>query len=214
MHKSRVVLLIGLSLFAIGLVPFIKKTNNKTSDVPQRSSYNSNTILNTTIINASLLMNDAVVTTIYSSNTFNVPYNENYTGFKCYEYYDLITDESSLSYQLQQKAITDDKGFRKINNRYLIAVGTHWNCDCGTKLDLILENGTIIPCIVGDIKADVDTDETRTFSTYSMCCSEFIVDKNQLDTTVKNTGDVSNAYNEWKSKVIQFRILPYNTVKL
>ncbi|MDO5150838.1 MAG: hypothetical protein Q4D76_15835 [Oscillospiraceae bacterium] len=31
------------------------------------------------------------------------------------------------------------------------------NAPCGTYIDLIIENGVLIPCIVGDIKADAHT---------------------------------------------------------
>lgn len=106
---------------------------------------------------------------------YALPDNPYYRGFKSYEPYDLITAQS-IQLCLQYQAVTDSNGFRLLDGRYLVAVGTFCNAPCGTYIDLILENGVLIPCIVGDIKADVHTDETNTFTVASMCASEFIVD--------------------------------------
>ena len=45
-------------------------------------------------------------------------------AFKCYEDYRALTDTTSLQYQLQQEAYTDEAGHRKVGHRYCIAVGT------------------------------------------------------------------------------------------
>ena len=53
----------------------------------------------------------------------------------------------SVQLCLQQEAVTDVNGFRLLDNRYLVAVGTFCNAPCGTYIDLILENGVLIPCL-------------------------------------------------------------------
>lgn len=62
----------------------------------------------------------------------------------------------------------------------MIAVGSRFGTVPGQYIDLILENGIVIPCIMGDLKADEDTDLTHTFTYHSGCCSEFIIDANTI----------------------------------
>lgn len=138
---------------------------------------------------------------------YPLPDNPDYSGFKSYEPYDLITTQS-VQLCLQYQAVTDSNGFRLLDGRYLVAVGTFCNAPCGTYIDLILENGVLIPCIVGDIKADVHTDETNTFTIASMCASEFIVDDAISFATW--SGDVSTVYDEWDTKVSAVRVYSKN----
>lgn len=141
---------------------------------------------------------------------YYLPSNPNYCGFKAYMAYQAITCIDSVQYALQQQAYTADGGFRQLDGRYMIAVGTGCNAPCGTYLDLILENGTEIPCIVGDIKADVDTEDTNTYTSYCWCASEFIIDNTCLDSSVMYAGNVSVWDESWDSKVVAYRI--YDTV--
>ena len=138
---------------------------------------------------------------------YPLPENPDYWGFKSYEPYYLITAQS-IQLCLQYDAVTDSNGFRLLDGRYLVAVGTFCNAPCGTYIDLMLENGVLIPCIVGDIKADIHTDETNTFTVASMCASEFIVD----DTISPAAwyGDISMVYEEWNSKIHSVRVYNKN----
>ena len=138
---------------------------------------------------------------------YPLPDNPDYSGFKSYEPYDLITAQS-VQLCLQYQAVTDSNGFRLLDGRYLVAVGTFCNAPCGTYIDLILENGVLIPCIVGDIKADVHTDETNTFTVASMCASEFIVDDSISPAAWY--GDISMVYEEWNSKIHSVRVYNKN----
>ena len=126
-----------------------------------------------------------------------------YTAISCIE---------SPQYKLQQIAYTGTYGIRMYDGRYCIAVGTAITSDVGVYIDIILENGTVIPCIVGDIKADIHTSAENIFTLNSICCSEFIVDMNHLDPYVKLTGNVSKACTEWDSKVAKFKV--YNDVDI
>ena len=110
-------------------------------------------------------------------------------GFKCYERYQML--RGGKQKELQDMAYTDDLGFRKIDDKYMVAIGTHFNTEVGQVIDLELEDDRAILCIVGDIKADVDTDENNIFTIYNGCCSEFIVDDEAFPEEVKVTGNVS-----------------------
>lgn len=147
-------------------------------------------------------------------NTFTFPTKINYlinghNGIKTFMNYTTITDKTSNQYALQQKAYTDEIGFRKIDNKYCVAIGTAFNASVGQIFDAELENGTIIKCIVGDIKDDKHTDETNVFTSQG-CCLEFIVDINQLDGTIKTLGDCSIKSDEWKSPCFQYVIYDIN----
>lgn len=134
-----------------------------------------------------------------------------YNGMKKYEGYTAInrslnTLQAKINYS--PKVSTDKKGFRKTDGRYLIAVGTRVSGTTGTYVDVFLKNGTKIECIVGDIKSDAHTDASHIFTAVNAnwCCSEFIVDPNSLESTVKGMGDCSYAYPSWKSPVVAFRV--------
>lgn len=144
-------------------------------------------------------------------NTFIVPPKhesyliDNHNGKKTYMSFRTITDSTSKQYILQQKAYTDEFGFRKIGNRYLVAIGTAFNASVGQYFDAELENGTIIECIVGDIKANKDTDKSNVF-TKQGCCLEFIVNTKTLEPLVKKMGDCSYLHEEWNSPCFQYKI--------
>lgn len=128
----------------------------------------------------------------------NVYWVPNNSGFKSYMPYTAISRWTQ--YEIQQIAYTNEKGLRMVDGRYCVAIGSHFNCEIGQAFDLILENGVVIPCIMGDQKADSDTDGNNIF-TGNGCCTEFIVDMSCLDHYSKIMGDVSYAYEGWDSPV-------------
>ena len=122
--------------------------------------------------------------------------------------YRTITSTGTYEYKLQNTAAyTNDDGIRMINGRYCIAVGTAFGTRIGQYIDLVLENGTVIHCIMGDTKSDEHTDSEHVFTVASGCCSEFIVETEKLNGVAKS-GDVSNAHPEWKSAVS--KVMVYN----
>ena len=140
---------------------------------------------------------------IIPTSLYTLPTKKDYSGTKSYESYTAITDRSSSQFALQQKAYTNEDAFRMIGDRYLVAIGTYFEAPCGSVIDIILDNGTVIPAIVGDIKADADTDIWNIFSSNG-CATEFIVDANKTEAWI--TGDVSSLYHEWQSKVKAIRV--------
>ena len=113
-------------------------------------------------------------------------------------------------YKLQQYCITDGFGLRSVDGLYAIAIGSRFGTKIGQRIDLVLENGTVIPCVMGDQKADRHTDATNTFSntTRNLCCSEFIVDTRMLDNQAAFRGDTSFICDIWQSPVT--KIIVYN----
>ena len=141
---------------------------------------------------------------------FNVPKTE---GFKSFTQYktkgsdkENIFNKNSRQYALQCMAYTGTYGIRQYNNRFCVAIGTAFGASVGAYVDLILENATVIPCIVSDIKADNHTQENNMVTAHNGCVSEFIVDKYLLPYEVWNTdltgsGDISDCYKQWNSPV-------------
>lgn len=136
--------------------------------------------------------------------SYEIPNNY---GFKSYMSYTAITSPESNQYKLQNLyAYTGDYGIRKVNGRYCIALGTYFNIEIGQYVDLVLENGTVIPCILGDVKANEHTDNNNLFTTANGCCSEFIIDASKLDSKAKRDGNISSCQEIWESSVAYVRI--------
>jgi len=130
------------------------------------------------------------------------------TSQKCFMDYRTITDPDSFQYTLQLMATTDENGFRKIDGRYCVAVGTYYSSFCGSLLDITLENGTVIKCIVGDIKQDIHTDELHMYATASDNLVEFIIDDSIIPVECKLHGDMSYV-NNFNGKVTGVKIVEY-----
>jgi hypothetical protein len=76
-----------------------------------------------------------------------------------------------------------------------VAIGSHFNTEIGQYFDLVLENGIVIPCVMGDQKSNRHTDSSNIVTVASGCASEFIVDRTVF------RGAVVNQYKGWDSKV-------------
>ena len=122
-------------------------------------------------------------------------------GFKSYMPYTAITNKKSKQYKLQQIASTGAYGIRVVDSRYLVAIGTAFNAEVGTYIDLILEDGFVIPCIVGDVKSPRHTDSSNMITMHNGCVSEFIIDSKALHKSIKKSGDVSSCNENWNGCV-------------
>lgn len=129
---------------------------------------------------------------------YDTPNND---SFKSYMDYRTLSDKTSLQYDLQQQAYTNSlTGIRMINDRYLIAVGSYYTTEIGVYLDVILENGTVIQCVLGDVKNDNHTDLTNRQNSNGSVV-EFIVDINTLNSVVKQQGDISYVNEDFEGEI-------------
>ncbi len=112
-------------------------------------------------------------------------------SFKSYMSYRAITNTASDQYAFQQQCVTDHNGLRVYNGRYCIAVGTYYTNEVGVNIDVVMQNGTVIPCVTGDIKSDTHTDVTNRQIPVNGNVVEFIVDTAVLPNSVRVSGDVS-----------------------
>lgn len=116
------------------------------------------------------------------------------SNVKTYMTYTSVTAKNSNQYKLlySDECYTDElTGLRMVGERYCIAVGTGYCSEIGTKIDLVLDNGNVVKCILGDVKADVHTDETNRFHAVDGSVAEFIVDSDVYDELCNGSGNVN-----------------------
>lgn len=118
-------------------------------------------------------------------------------SFKSYMDYRTITDTTSMQYELQKQADTDGYGMRMVDDRYCVAVGSYYSTTVGQAVDIIMENGNVIHCIVADLKQDIHTDSTNRQNPNGSIV-EFLVDTDTLHRRIKKAGDISYFDTVWQ----------------
>lgn len=67
-------------------------------------------------------------------------------------------------------------------------------------------NETVISCVVAEIKSDVHTMENNIVTAHNGCVSEFLVDQEVMNETVRKNGDMSSCEDTWDSPVIKIKV--------
>lgn len=125
--------------------------------------------------------------------------------FKSYMDYEAITNKNSEQYKMQQQAETDPDGCRVYNNRYCVAMGSYYSKQIGTPIDVTLDTGVVIPCVLGDAKNDIHTNATHQVGSHNDVV-EFIVDVDNLDSEAKRDGTLSSIP-KFKGNVVEVTVL-------
>lgn len=137
----------------------------------------------------------------------DVPLNK---PFKSYMDAKFITSEGSAQYQLKYNYTLDNTGIYMIDGRYACALGSYYTTDIGTKFDIIMNSGEIIPCILADCKADEHTDSLRQYTLENGSIVEFVVNEPTLIPNISNqwgnTGDVSTLGGMFEGEISYIRI--------
>ena len=97
--------------------------------------------------------------------------------------YTAVTSHSSMQYKVLNSAdawSSEYTGLRMVGDRYCVAVGLKYGV-AGDKIDLVMEDGSVVKAIIGDIKARKDTDETNMFQKDDGSIVELITDGNPYD---------------------------------
>ena len=126
---------------------------------------------------------------------------------KSFEDYRCLSKTSSQGL-MQKSAITSPSGLRKVHNRYCVALGSYFSHNIGQYIDVVLANGTVIPCIIGDAKDDRDTSADNSLGVDGSCV-EFIVDAPSLPEQVQLSGNCSGCKSDWDASVIEIRLYDY-----
>lgn len=122
---------------------------------------------------------------------------------KTYMAYTAVTSKNSNQYKLLYgvSAYTDTvSGLRMVDGRYCVATGTFYASRIGTKLNLIMANGSVVECILGDVKSDAHTDPTHRYQAQDGSVVEMIVDYSYFKST-------SQYPVELKGKVLRIEVV-------
>ena len=120
--------------------------------------------------------------------------------------YRAITDKSSKQYKLQQDpyVCVDESGFLMYrSNWYVVAMGSYWG-KVGDKFIVHLDNGELIPIIIGDIKSNRHTDKLN-YAHADGHVLEFLIDSNSApmkEVKITKHGLVNKVFKEWDSKIV------------
>lgn len=131
-------------------------------------------------------------------------------SFKSYMDYRTITDTTSKQYELQKQADTDWCGMRMIDEKYCVAVGSYYSTTVGQAVDIIMQNGNVIHCIVADLKQDIHTDVTNRQNPNGSVV-EFLVDTDMLHRSIQKMGDISYFDTVWEVNLFAGEI---NTIRV
>lgn len=120
-----------------------------------------------------------------------------YMGWQC------ITATSSNQYKLREAAGMnfDEEGFAKIGDRYVVAVTTTFG-NVGDYIDVYQEDGTVIKCIIGDIKNQNDAGCTVWGHNNGQCVVEFVVNKNMwYGNSMHASPGTATCHPEWNQNI-------------
>jgi hypothetical protein len=125
--------------------------------------------------------------------------------------YTTITSTDTPQYYLQENyAYTGKYGIRQVNGRYCVALGSYFTTEIGQLFDIVLENGTVIPCVLADQKDDKHTDQDNITTARNGCISEFVVETGCLSSKVRKNGSISYCTKSWNSPVVKIVIYDKN----
>ena len=169
----------------------------------------NNTEMQHVVHDTSIIVEDKAAANVeVHYDEYAVPEN---SGFKSYMDYRTKTNKDSRQYGIQAYyATTGNHGIRMVDDRYCVAIGSYFNVEVGQLFDIILENGAVIPCVVADMKADVDTESTNMITSHNGCMSEFVVDTPHLDNNARLRGDVSYCQDGWISPIASILVYDNN----
>lgn len=125
-----------------------------------------------------------------------VPTNVN-TSFKTWMDYRCVTDRTSLQYKcIRQWGWRDSNGFMRATGEsdlgidsdyYLIALGSYYGTDVGTKYRITTDEGNVFYGLLADLKADIHTNYTNQYS-HNNDVVEFLVNTDYLRSDVRKMG--------------------------
>lgn len=115
------------------------------------------------------------------------------SNFKAYMDYRCITATGSPQYKLQHdgNAVTNSEGFRLYNGEYMVAMGSYYSTEIGTRFRITLDSGKQFYAVLGDQKSDAHTDPLHQHRNGNIV--EFIVDQSAIPSICSQMGDMSYA---------------------
>lgn len=125
--------------------------------------------------------------------------------FKSYMRWTALSSSSPQGRLAAQSVKDPSTAIMVHEGRYLVALGFAYASRIGQHIDMVMENGQIIPVIVGDWKARAHTDQWNSASKGNGDIVEFIVSSNaDANRAVSGSGSYNTIF---PGKVKEFRIL-------
>ena len=115
-----------------------------------------------------------------------------------------VTNTNSQQYAFREAAgmTFDPEGFAVVDNRYVIACTDTFG-QIGDYIDFYQEDGTRIPCIIGDLKNQNDIGCNEWGHMNGECIVEFVVDQNTwYSISHANPGTLS-CHPEWDQDIVR-----------
>lgn len=164
------------------------------------SESDRNTALKYFTIERSTVASTGTASPIEAGTTIYVP--EGLGAVHTYMAWQMITSPSSMQYKLREQAGMnfDAEGFGKINGRYVIACTTTFG-QVGDYIDFYKADGSIIPCIIGDIKNQNDAGCNEWGHLNGTCIVEFVVDKTTWYNPMHENPGTPNCHPEWNQYI-------------
>ena len=174
---------------------YIDAYNASGSEADRNEALSHFTLEKSTIAN-----NSTNATPIQAGETINIP--AGLGSVHTYMGWQMITSTTSTQYKLREQAGMnfDEKGFGKINGRYVIACTLTYG-NIGDYVDFYQEDGTIIPCIIGDIKNQNDAGCNEWGHLDGTCIIEFVVDKSTWYNPMHENPGTPNCHPEWNQNI-------------
>ncbi len=151
-------------------------------------------------ITSSLMGSSQTASSITAGDTIKIP--AGLGSVHTYMGWQIISSTTSTQYKLREQTGMpfDEEGFGKINGRYVIACTTTFGT-VGDYIDFYQEDGTVIPCIIGDIKNQNDSGCTKWGHENGHCIIEFVVNKDTWYNTGHGNPGTSACHPEWNQNL-------------
>lgn len=148
--------------------------------------------------------------------SMGVPTNVD-TSFKTYMDYRAVTDTTSNQYKyIREFGWSDNEGFMRANgdsefgieeDYYLIALGSYYGTEIGTKYRITTDTGNVFYGVLADAKDDKHTNSTNQYAGNNDVV-EFLVDTRYLNKTVKRRGS-ANVYMPLNGKIAKIERIDF-----
>lgn len=112
------------------------------------------------------------------------------TGFRSWMPYTALRS-GTPQYKVVHMASPNEYGILECKGRAVVALGTGWGFTIGDTATIHTTNGSF-KIVVGDWKANCDTDASNKVTVSNGCVAEFIVDRSRLAGCIRTSGSVAS----------------------
>ena len=140
------------------------------------------------------------------------------SSFKTWMSYKAVTNKNSPQYKfINTYGWSDSQGFMRCSgdkdygveqDYYLIALGSYYGTQIGTKYKITLDTGKVFYGVLADCKNNKHTNSTNQYVTHNGNIVEFLVDRTKLNKHVKLMGN-ANVYAPLNGKVAKIEKMDF-----